>query len=83
MSGGYANLRAFAAKLGKFDRLFETTDFKYIDNLRPEKAFKDLRIFPVAELVFYGLPRCASVSRLKSISDFSSVHEEHVLRIQA
>ena len=65
MSGGYANLRAFAVELGKFDRLFETTDFKYIDNLSPEKAFKDLRIFPVAELVFYGLPRCASVNRLK------------------
>ena len=30
-------------------------DFKYVDDLPPDRAFKDLKVLPVKELVFYGV----------------------------
>jgi predicted sulfurtransferase len=54
VSGTYDTVREFAKELGKFDKHFLETDFKYIDGLLPDKAFKDLKVIPVAELVFYG-----------------------------
>jgi len=48
-------LRAFAAALGEFDPNFKTTDFKYIDDMPLDRAFSDLKVLPVKELVFYGL----------------------------
>jgi predicted sulfurtransferase len=34
---------------------FSTADFKFIDDLPPDRAFKDCKILPVNELVFYGV----------------------------
>lgn len=50
-----ANLRHFASDLRNFSPVFNETDFKYIDNLPPDRHFKDLKILPVKELVFYGI----------------------------
>jgi predicted sulfurtransferase len=49
-------LRFIAKDLQNFDsNVFTTeTDFKYIDNLKPDRHFKELKIIPVQELVFYG-----------------------------
>lgn len=49
-------LRQFARDLQHFDPIaFGSTDFKYIDHLRADRHFKDLKIIPVRELVFYGI----------------------------
>ena len=49
-------LRHFAQDLRNFDlATFNKTDFKYIDNLPPDRHFKELKIIPVQELVFYGI----------------------------
>ena len=50
-----ANLRHFASDLRNFSPVFNETDFKYIDDLPPDRHFKDLKILPVKELVFYGI----------------------------
>jgi len=50
-----ANLRHFASDLRSFSPVFNDTDFKYIDDLPPDRHFKDLKILPVKELVFYGI----------------------------
>ena len=49
-------LRFIAEDLRNFDsNVFTTeTDFKYIDDLKPDRHFKELKIIPVQELVFYG-----------------------------
>lgn len=39
----------------QFDDVFKNTDFKFIDDLTPDRHFAQLKIFPVQELVFYGL----------------------------
>ncbi|KNC86901.1 hypothetical protein SARC_00946 [Sphaeroforma arctica JP610] len=48
-------LTNWAAKAGKGPFLNPTPDYKYIDDLPPDRAFKDLKILPVNELVFYGV----------------------------
>lgn len=48
-------LRHVAQDLRNFDPIFKQTDFKYIDDLSPDRHFKELKIIPVQELVFYGL----------------------------
>lgn len=50
-----ANLRHFASDLRNFSPVFNETDFKYIDNLPPDRHFKDLKLLPVKQLVFYGI----------------------------
>lgn len=55
LSGGADALREFARSLGDFDIHFKKTDFKYIDGLDSSKHFKDLKVVPVEELVFYGV----------------------------
>ena len=50
-----ANLRHFASDLRSFSPVFNDTDYKYIDDLPPDRHFKDLKILPVKELVFYGI----------------------------
>ena len=50
-----ANLRHFASDLRNFSPAFNETDFKYIDDLPPDRHLKDLKILPVKELVFYGI----------------------------
>lgn len=49
-------LRHFARDLQGYHDIFRDTDFKYIDHLSGDRHFKDFKVFPVQELVFYGLP---------------------------
>eukprot|EP00429_Kryptoperidinium_foliaceum_P004845 CAMPEP_0176015180 /NCGR_PEP_ID=MMETSP0120_2-20121206/7204_1 /TAXON_ID=160619 /ORGANISM="Kryptoperidinium foliaceum, Strain CCMP 1326" /LENGTH=266 /DNA_ID=CAMNT_0017348141 /DNA_START=56 /DNA_END=858 /DNA_ORIENTATION=+ len=51
------SLRHFAQDLKNFDPVvFASTDFKYyIDDLPADRHFKELRIIPVQELVFYDI----------------------------
>ena len=49
------NLRHFAQDLKRFDsKVFGNTDFKFLDDLSPDRHFKDCKILPVQELVYYG-----------------------------
>ena len=49
-------LRHFAQDLRNFDsQVFSNTDFKYIDDLTADRHFKELKVIPVQELVFYGI----------------------------
>ena len=49
-------LRHFAQDLRNFDaEAFAETDFKYIDGLSADRHFKEMKILPVKELVFYGI----------------------------
>jgi len=51
-----AALRHFAEDLRRFDpRSFAPTDFKYVDGLSADRHFKELKLIPVKELVFYGM----------------------------
>ena len=50
------SLRHFGQDLKNFDsKVFSETDFKYIDDLPADRHFKELRIIPVQELVFYDI----------------------------
>ena len=55
LSSSKENIREFTRRLGEFDDHFKTTEFKYIDELPVDRAFKDLKVLPVKELVFYGI----------------------------
>jgi predicted sulfurtransferase len=44
----------FCKDLQQFDDIFLETDFKYLP-AKADRHFKDLKILPVQELVFYGL----------------------------
>ena len=49
-------LRHFTQDLRHFDpKAFEHTDFKFIDGLSADRHFKELKLLPVKELVFYGI----------------------------
>ena len=54
-------LRHFCQDLKNFDNnnngssSFAKTDFKYIDGLSADRHFKELKLIPVKELVFYGI----------------------------
>jgi predicted sulfurtransferase len=49
-------LRHFCLDLQRFDpHVFKDTDFKFIDDVQPDRHFKDLKLLPVKELVFYGI----------------------------
>ena len=51
-----AALRHFAEDLKRFDlRVFQKTDFKYFDSLPADRHFKECKILPVQELVFYDI----------------------------
>lgn len=51
-----AMLRHFCEDLRRFDPIaFAATDFKFIDGITPDRHFKDLKLLPVKELVFYGI----------------------------
>jgi predicted sulfurtransferase len=45
----------FIQDLRNFDDAFEKTDFKFINDQKPDRHFKDLKLLPVKELVFYGI----------------------------
>jgi predicted sulfurtransferase len=55
ISGSYNDVRKFSEGLIEFEADFKRADFKYIDELKPDRAFKDLKVLPVKELVFYGI----------------------------
>lgn len=53
---GCIQIRHFAEDLRRFDPVvFAQTDFKYMDFLPTDRHFKDFKILPVQELVFYGI----------------------------
>ena len=55
ISGTHTNTRTFTDELKRFDKNFEHTDFKFVDKLPVDRAFKDLKVLPVKELVYYGI----------------------------
>jgi predicted sulfurtransferase len=55
ITGEKENVQQFCTKLQEFDPHFLETDFKYIDNMPLDRAFKDMKVLPVKELVFYGI----------------------------
>eukprot|EP00602_Paraphysomonas_sp_CaronLab_P003052 CAMPEP_0185033524 /NCGR_PEP_ID=MMETSP1103-20130426/22537_1 /TAXON_ID=36769 /ORGANISM="Paraphysomonas bandaiensis, Strain Caron Lab Isolate" /LENGTH=280 /DNA_ID=CAMNT_0027569817 /DNA_START=24 /DNA_END=863 /DNA_ORIENTATION=+ len=55
ISGPRENIDRFVVALKTFDSHFNETYFKYIDGLSNDRAFKDLRVLPVQELVYYGI----------------------------
>ena len=55
VSGTHKDTRTFTDELKKFDKNFNDTDFKFVDNLPTDRAFKDLKVLPVKELVYYGI----------------------------
>ncbi|KAL3933468.1 MAG: hypothetical protein SGBAC_010386 [Bacillariaceae sp.] len=49
-------IRHFAQDLRQFDPdVFSETDFKFIDDLPADRHFKELKVIPIQELVFYGI----------------------------
>ena len=51
-----ATLRHLAEDLRRFDqRVFSHTDFKFLDHLPADRHFKEFKILPVKELVFYDI----------------------------
>ena len=52
---GYG-VRHLAQDLTQFDhKLFYETDFKFLDGLSLDRHFKDLKVYPVQEIVYYGI----------------------------
>jgi predicted sulfurtransferase len=50
------SLRHFCQDLRQFDPVaFAATDFKFSEDISPDRHFKDLKLLPVKELVFYGI----------------------------
>lgn len=55
---GAVALRQFCLDLKNFDQnAFRETDFKFVDHLEADRHFKDLKVLPVQELVFYNFPK--------------------------
>jgi predicted sulfurtransferase len=67
-------LRHFALDLQGYDKVFAETDFKYMDYLSADRHFKDFKVFPVQELVFYGLPSDKTVGKDELGSMQGGVH---------
>ena len=67
-------LRHFARDLQGYHEIFKETDFKYIDGLCGDRHFKDFKVFPVQELVFYGLPSDKTVGEVDLGSMKGGVH---------
>jgi len=64
-------LRHFCNDLKRFDDEFDKTDFKFIDGLSADRHFKELKLIPVKELVFYGIREddCATAAKSASTKD--------------
>ncbi|CAB9512056.1 UPF0176 protein [Seminavis robusta] len=58
-TNGRTILEHFTKDLQQFDPVFHETDFKYLP-AKADRHFKDLKILPVKELVFYGLQEAAA-----------------------
>ena len=55
LSGACDDVRSFTTRLADLDPHFKDTGFKYVDDLDKSRAFKDMKVLPVKELVFYGI----------------------------
>jgi predicted sulfurtransferase len=55
ISGTNKSIQEFSTRLTNFGKEMVGIDFKYINNLPPGRAFKDIKVLPVKELVFYGV----------------------------
>jgi predicted sulfurtransferase len=56
-----ATLRHFVLDLQRFDpEAFSKTGFKYVDFAKADRHFKDLKLFPVQEIVYYGFPKSSN-----------------------
>jgi predicted sulfurtransferase len=78
-TNGRTILEHFTKDLIHFDAIFEQTDFKYLP-AKADRHFKDLKILPVQELVFYGLqeaqaPLCETGVHLDA-KDFHSMLQD-------
>jgi predicted sulfurtransferase len=68
-------LRHFTKDLQNFDpEAFADTDFKYIDGLTADRHFKELKLLPVKELVFYGIREgdCATANNIDAVGESGS-----------
>ena len=55
LTGSHDGIRSFTAFLREFDpATFDKTDFKYVDNLPDNQMLKELKVWPVTEIVTYG-----------------------------
>jgi predicted sulfurtransferase len=60
LTGPPEGIRAFCDELRAYDpRNFGAVDFKVVDGMPANKAFRGLKVFPVEELVTYGLAGAA------------------------
>lgn len=61
LTGPHDGIRAFTRELAEWaPQHFGKTDFKYVDNLPDHVMEKELKVFPVSELVTYGFGRNAA-----------------------
>jgi predicted sulfurtransferase len=62
LTGPPQGIRNFCDALREFDPVnFGKTDFKIVDGMADNKAFRNLKVFPVTELVTYGIPDIAEI----------------------
>ena len=54
-SPSLAALQHMVSQLQTFHKAFLSTDFKFIKDLAPSQHFPQLNVFPVKELVTYGI----------------------------
>lgn len=73
-SSARRTLRHLARDLQAYHDVFRQTDFKYMDGLSGDRHFKDFKVFPVQELVFYGLPSDKTVGQVDLGSMEGGVH---------
>ena len=72
-------LRHFVQDLKNFDPIaFRDTDFKYIDGLTADRHFKELKLLPVKELVFYDIREddCTTVVAATNTADDGEVKDD-------
>ena len=55
ISGSFQACRDFSTSLSSFDERFKNADFKFIDDLAKDRMFKDCKVLPVKELVYYDI----------------------------
>lgn len=63
LTGPHDGIRGWTRELAAtYPEHFGKTDFKYVDNQPDSQMLKELKVFPVTELVTYGFPSTASAS---------------------
>jgi len=71
-------LRHFIQDIKNFDpNSFEDTDFKYIDNLSADRHFKEMKLLPVKELVYYGIRSNGDDTITAAANNTSTQHQQH------